>query len=169
MIETKRLILRPLAPRDEEPFFSGVADGELRRLYGLPATLDEDRARRLFRQFSALPAAFGLVRQRDDALVGFLLDVPAELPEETLRALPAGGRTLAYTTFAPYQRQGYMGEALRALVGDYRQSRSAPYLHGGHFPFNEPSRRLLQALGFSEYGRHPRGDAVIVDEILFLP
>ena len=168
MIETKRLILRPLAPRDEASFLSGVADRELRRLYGLPATFDEDRARRLFERFSSLPAACGLVRRADGILVGFLLDVPAELPEEMLRTLPSGGRTLAYATFAPYQKKGYMGEALRALIGEYRQSQSAPYLHGGHFPFNEPSQRLLHALGFSEYGRHALRDAVIVDEILFL-
>ena len=168
MIETERLILRPLTPGDEEAFLSGVADMELRRLYGLPATLDEDTARRLFRQFSSLPAAYGLIRKADGILVGFLLDVPAELPEDMLRTLPQGGRTMAYAVFAPYQRQGYMREALHSLIEVYRQSRSVPYLHGGHFPFNEPSRSLLRSLGFAEHGQHGAGHAAIIDEVLFL-
>ena len=61
-----------------------------------------------------------------------------------------------------------MQEALQALIDGYRQSRTTPFLHGGHFPFNEPSRRLLQTLGFSEYGRHDLRGSVVVDEILFL-
>ncbi len=98
MIETKRLVLRPLAPQDEEAFIRGIADEELRRMYGFPAELSEERARRIFARFSVLPA-YGLVRKTDSALVGFLLDVAPELPEEMLRSLPEGGRTLAYATF----------------------------------------------------------------------
>ena len=48
MIETKRLVLRPLAPQDEEAFIRGIADDELRRMYGFPAELSADKARRIF-------------------------------------------------------------------------------------------------------------------------
>jgi len=70
MIETERLILRPLSPQDKEAFIRGIADDELRRMYGFPAELSEDTARRIFAQFSKQPA-FGLVRKTDGALVGF--------------------------------------------------------------------------------------------------
>ena len=108
MIETQRLILRPLSLQDEEAFIRGIADDELRRMYGFPAELSEDTARRIFARFSSLPAAYGLVRKAEGALAGFLLNVMPELPEDMLRALPEGGRTLAFATFPPYQRQGYM-------------------------------------------------------------
>ena len=84
MIETTRLMLRPLSPRDEDAFLVGISDDELRRLYGFPAELSEDTARRIFAHFSSLPTAYGLVRKADEALVGFLLDVPSELPEDLL-------------------------------------------------------------------------------------
>ena len=106
-METERLIVRHLSPEDEAAFLSGIGDRELRRMYGLPLELSEERARQIFQRFSALPAAYGLIRKADDALIGFLLDVPSELPEDMQRALPVGGRTLAYATFPPYQRQGY--------------------------------------------------------------
>ena len=164
MIETKRLVLRPLAPQDEEAFIRGIADEELRRMYGFPAELSEERGRRIFARFSVLPA-YGLVRKTDSALVGFLLDVTPELPEEMLRSLPEGGRTLAYATFPLYQRQGYMREALAALIEEHFHSKSTPYIHCGHFPFNEPSEKLLLSLGFTPYGQHALGKATIIDKI----
>ncbi len=167
MIETKRLMLRPLSPRDEDAFLIGISDDELRRLYGFPAELSEDTARRIFAHFSSLPTAYGLVRKADEALVGFLLDVPSELPEAMLRSLPEGGRTLAYATFPPYQRQGYMREALTALMEDRFRANDTPYLHCGHFPCNAPSQCLLRALGFVAHGQHALGKAIIMDEIRF--
>ena len=166
MIETKRLILRPFSPQDEEAFIRGIADDELRRMYGFPAELSEERARRIFARFSTLPA-YGLARKTDGTLVGFLLDVTPELPEDMLRSLPEGGRTLAYATFPPYQRQGYMREALTALIEDHFRSESTSYIHCGHFPFNEPSEKLLLSLGFTHYGQHALGKATIIDKIRF--
>ena len=164
-METERLIVRHLSPQDEAAFLSGIGDRELRRMYGLPLELSEERARQIFQRFSALPAAYGLIRKADDALIGFLLDVPSELPEDMQRTLPVGGRTLAYATFPPYQRQGYMREALLSMIR--RHEADAPYLHGGHFPFNAPSERLLLSLGFREYGQHALGKATIIDKTRF--
>ena len=162
-METERLIVRHLSPEDEAAFLSGIGDRELRRMYGLPLELSEERARQIFQRFSALPAAYGLVRKADDALIGFLLDVPSELPEDMQHALPVGGRTLAYATFPPYQRQGFMREALFFMI--QRHAANAPYLHCGHFPFNIPSERLLLSLGFQEYGQHALEKVTIIDKI----
>ena len=166
-METERLIVRHLSPQDEAAFLSGIGDRELRRMYGLPLELSEERARQIFQRFSALPAAYGLIRKADDALIGFLLDVPSELPEVMLRSLPEDGRTLAFATFPPYQRQGYMREALTVLMKDRFRANGVPYLHCGHFPGNEPSQRLLRALGFMAHGQHALGKATIIDEIRF--
>ena len=166
MIETERLILRSFSPQDEEAFIRGIADDELRRMYGFPAELSEEKSRRIFARFSTLPA-YGLVRKADGALIGFLLDVAPELPENMLHALPEGGRTLAYATFPPYQRQGYMREALTALIEGHFHSSSTPYIHCGHFPFNSPSEALLRSLGFNACGQHAMGSAIILDKTLF--
>ena len=127
MIETKRLIFRPLSLQDEEAFIHGIADDELRRMYGFPAEMSEDKAHRIFAHFLSLPTAYGLVRKTDDVLLGFVLDVAPELPEDVLRSLPEGGRTLAYATFSPYQRQGYMLEALSTLIENHFRSESRRY------------------------------------------
>ena len=85
-----------------------------------------------------------------------------------LCTLPEGGRTLAFATFVPYQRQGYMGEAIRAIMERHCELKDVPYLHGGHFPFNEPSQRLLSGLGFTLYGQHTVGTKTVIDEIPML-
>ena len=82
-----------------------------------------------------------------------------------LHQTQAAYRTLAYATFPPYQRLGYMGEALLSMIR--RHEADAPYLHGGHFPFNAPSERLLLSLGFREYGQHASGKATIIDKTRF--
>ncbi len=168
MLETERLILRPFSAQDEDAFIAGIEDRELRRMYGFPTELSKDTVRRIFAQFSALSTDLSLVRKADGAVVGFLLDVPSELPTDMRRTLPEGGRTLAFATFTSYQRQGYMREAIRAWTEQHRAAKDAPYLHAGHFPFNGPSRRLLVSLGFTAYGQHTVGDVTILDEICML-
>ena len=168
ILQTRRLTLRPFSPLDEDAFIINIGDRELRRMYGFPAELSKDTARRIFRQFSTLSTTFSLIRKADGILIGFLLDVPAELPEHILHTLPEGGRTLAFATFVPYQRQGYMREAIQAVVEQHSEAEDVPYLHGGHFPFNEPSQRLLSGLGFTLYGQHTVGTKTVIDEIHML-
>ena len=85
-----------------------------------------------------------------------------ELPESIASGLPNNGRTLAYSVFPIFQRQGYMEEALRAYIS----SIESDYIHCGHFPENTPSKNLLQKLGFHEWTQHQVGNKTIVDEIL---
>ena len=168
ILKTERLILRPLSPEEEDGFVLGIAEAELRRMYGFPAVLSEETARRIFSQFSNLSTAYGIFRRSDGAFAGFLLDVSPELPANMLNALPAGGRTLAFAIFSPWQRQGYMKEAISALIEHHTQAGIVPYLHAGPFSFNKQSQRLLHSLGFTPYGQHAQGTVTIVDEICFL-
>ena len=168
ILQTERLTLRPFSSQYEDAFIAGIGDRELRRMYGFPAELSRDTASRIFAQFSSLSSALSLVRNEDGALIGFLLDVPSELPKDMLRNMPEGGRTLAFATFVLYRRQGYMREAIAALMEQHSELKDVPYLHGGHFPFNEPSQRLLASLGYTLYGQHTIGTKTVIDEIHML-
>ena len=167
-LATERLILRQISPSDQAAFLQGTADQELRRLYGLPDAMPEAQRERFFRRLCDMPGACGIYEAASGRLIGFLLDVPPELPEDTLRSLPGQGRTLAFATFRPYQRQGYMREALAFVIKQHLQTKDVAFIHCGHFPFNEPSRNLLLSLGFQKYGQHTAGQVTIMDKILFL-
>ena len=98
-------------------------------------------------------------------MVGFLLDVDVELPESIAETLEGKGRTLAFAVFPPYQRQGYMEETLNAYISHVFRDHAVRYIHCGHFADNEPSRRLLQKVGFQVYAKHRVRGRIIIDQI----
>ena len=124
--------------------------------------MDATTARKIFDRFLSMETAYSMIRINTGIMIGFLLDVLPELPECIASGLPNNGRTLAYSVFPVFQRQGYMEEALRAYIS----SIEFEYIHCGHFPENTPSKNLLQKLGFHKWAQHQVGSKIIVDEIL---
>jgi ribosomal-protein-alanine N-acetyltransferase len=166
MSETARLILRPLCEGDRASFIAGIQNRELCRLYGFSENMDAARAEKIFEQFRHLSDAYAIVEKKNQIMVGFLLDVSPELPENMRFRMPESGRTFAYAIFTPYQRRGYMSEALEALISGAFQKNDVDFIHCGHFDYNSASEKLLQKLGFQVVGRHVFRDKMIVDEML---
>ena len=161
-MQSSRLHIKQINEEDEKSFINGISDRKLRVGYGFPEEMDLSASRKIFNRFCSLQRAFSLIKQDTGEMIGFLLDVEPELPTDIAIKLPQNGRTLAYAVYTPFQRQGYMEEALRASI----PSTDAEYIHCGHFPENEASRNLLIKLGFKEFSRHQVGVKQIVDEIL---
>ena len=165
-METSRLQIRSMKESDENAFVNGIADRKLRVSYGFPADMDVSAMSKIFHRFCKLPRAYSIVEKKTNSMIGFLLDVDPELPEDISKNLPKKGRTLAFATFHPYQRQGYMEETLKAYVSSQLQNNGTAYIHCGHFMDNDPSRCLLQKIGFTEYSRHSFKDRIIIDQII---
>ena len=167
-METARLRIRPLESGDGSAFVEGIASRSLRAAYGFPEEMDASVPPRIFRRFLSLGGSFALEEKSTGKMIGFLLDVEPELPEDVLSGLPEKGRTLAYAVFPPHQRQGYMREALQACIPSLFRA-GAEYVHCGRFPENVPCGELLRGLRFREYARHTLGGRAVVDEVLFRP
>ena len=165
-MESKRLLIRRMIKEDEASFVSGIADRALRTAYGFPAEMDDALSAKIFERFSGLEGGYSLIEKGSGKMIGFLLDVEPELPENLRTGLPGSGRTLAYAVFPSWQRKGYMLETLQAVIPELLQNGGAEYIHCGHFEENIPSRELLRKLGFLEYARHQSRDRLIIDEIL---
>ena len=60
---------------------------------------------------------------------------------------------VGYTVFPDHRRRGYATEAVRALL-DYAREHGIHRFVASVGPGNEPSLRLVRALGFVEVGRH---------------
>ena len=163
-MESARLLIRRMEKRDEAAFVSGIADRALRIAYGFPEEMDDTVSARIFERFSGLEGGYSLIEKGSGEMIGFLLEVDSELPEDLRKNLPGTGKTLAYAVFPPYQRKGYMLETLQALIPEL--FRNAEYIHCGHFEENIPSRELLRKLGFEMHASHQSRDRLIVDEIL---
>ena len=165
-MESTRLLIRWMEKDDEASFVSGIADRGLRIAYGFPADMDEAMSAKIFERFAGLNNSYSLVEKNSGAVIGFLLDVEPELPDDLKAGLPGKGRTLAYAVFPTYQRKGYMLEVLQAVIPELFREAGVEYIHCGHFEENVPSRELLRKLGFREYASHQNRDKLIIDEIL---
>ncbi len=163
-MESARLLIRRMEKGDEAAFVSGIADRALRIAYGFPPDMEDRMSSRIFERFSGLEGGYSLIEKTSGTVIGFLLEVEPEMPENLRTGLPEKGKTLAYAVFPPYQRMGYMLETLQALIPEL--FRKAEYIHCGHFEENIPSRELLRKLGFREHARHQVRDRLIIDEIL---
>ena len=164
-METNRLLIRQMKESDQKAFLDGIADQTLRIAYGFPKEMDEAIPPKIFRRFCELAGAYSMIEKATDNMVGFLLDVDVELPEEIVGTLEGKGRTLAFAVFPPYQRKGYMEETLNAYIPHLFLDNAVTYIHCGHFTDNEPSRRLLQKIGFQEYANHAFKERIIIDQI----
>ncbi len=165
-MESIRLLIRRMEKGDEAAFVSGIADRALRIAYGFPPDMEDQVSSKIFEQFSGLEGGYSLIEKGSGEMIGFLLEVDPELPEDLRKSLPCTGKTLAYAVFPAYQRKGYMLETLQAVIPELFGNAGAEYIHCGHFEENIPSRELLRKLGFREYASHQVRDRLIIDEIL---
>ncbi|MGF1551064.1 MAG: GNAT family N-acetyltransferase [Paracoccaceae bacterium] len=153
-IETERLVLRLPELTDFEPWV------RLRReshafLQPWEPTWSRDHlsyrafrnrvlwAERGLRQGEAV--ALFLTRREDEAVVG-------GLTLSNIRREPAEAGTLGYWTGAPFARQGYMREALDALVAHAFGPLDLSRLEAASLPDNRASRALLERCGFKYEG-----------------
>ena len=135
-MESARLLIRRMEKGDEAAFVSGIADRALRIAYGFPPDMEDRMSSRIFERFSGLEGGYSLIEKTSGTVIGFLLEVEPEMPENLRTGLPEKGKTLAYAVFPAYQRKGYMLE------------------------------ELLRKLGFEMHASHQSRDRLIVDEIL---
>ena len=86
-----------------------------------------------------------LVRRSDEALMG-------AITLDNIRRGPAQAGTLGYWTGAPFAREGYMREAIGAVVHHAFTRLDLSRIEAACLPENKASRGLLEASGFKYEG-----------------
>ena len=100
-------------------------------------------AQRSIAQGSALPLF--LIRRADDALLG-------AITLDHIKRGPAQSGITGYWIGAPYARNGYMREAVQAVVHYAFTTLDLSRIEAGCLPENTPSRRLLEQCGYKYEG-----------------
>jgi ribosomal-protein-alanine N-acetyltransferase len=147
-LETKRLRLRQLEPDDAVAVFRIFADEEVTRFHDLETFTEVEQAGRLIaRQVDRLEQTsgvrWGLARKTDDVVIGTCGYVFNE-------AHASAG--LGYELGRSYWRQGYMSEALRAVIRFSFERLELNRIQALVMPGNKASAGLLQSLGFQNEG-----------------
>lgn len=153
-LETERLTLRPPMHGDWRAWSSLRADSAHFLQQWEPTWAEDHLSRRSFtnrvywaqRSIAAGTAVpLFLIRREDDMLVG-------AITLDNIRRGPAQAGTTGYWIGAPFARQGYMREALAAVVHYAFATLDLSRIEAGCLPENTPSRRLLEQCGYKYEG-----------------
>lgn len=153
-IETERLTLRPPGHSDFRSW-AGLRYGSMEFLTPWePAWAEDHLSRKSFsnRVYWAQKSINGgnalplfLVRREDQALLG-------AITLDNIRRGPAQAGTLGYWVAQQHARNGYMGEAIQAVVHHAFQQLDLSRIEAACLPENKPSRRVLEKTGFKYEG-----------------
>lgn len=148
-IRTTRLLLRPYRASDAPAVFAIFSDPKVMQYWSTPPWTDIEQAhaaigRDLQAHESGEALRLGIERVADGALIG----------QCTLFNLSAGSRRaeIGYCLASSAWGQGYMEEALRALVDYGFGSLGLNRIEADIDPRNEASARSLERLGFVREG-----------------
>ena len=153
-LETERLTLRPPQHADYTAW-SSLRQESRDFLVPWEPTWAEDHltrksftnrvywAQRSVAQSTAVPLF--LFRRADEALLG-------AITLDNIRRGPSQAATTGYWIGEPYARQGYMREAIAAVVHHAFTALDLSRIEAGCLPENTPSRRLLESCGYKYEG-----------------
>lgn len=153
-IETERMTLRPPVHSDFRPW-TALRQNSVEHLTPWEPSWAEDHlsrkaftnrvywAQRSISNGTAMPLF--LVRRNDQALLG-------AITLDNIRRGPAQSGTLGYWTGAAYARQGYMREAIHAVVHHAFTRLDLSRIEAACLPENAPSRGLLEKSTFKYEG-----------------
>ncbi|MDJ0820817.1 MAG: GNAT family protein [Paracoccaceae bacterium] len=153
-LETERLSLRPPAHSDYNAWTALRRDSESFLVPWEPTWAEDHLSRRAFTNrvywasrsiTSGTAVPLFLIRRSDDTLVG-------AITLDNIRRGPAQAGTLGYWIGAPFARQGFMGEAIAAMVHHAFERLELSRIEAACLPENVASRRLLERSGFKYEG-----------------
>ncbi len=153
-IETERMTLRPPTHSDFRPWSGLRAASEAHLKRWEPSWADDHLSRKAFtnrvywaqRSISSGTAVpLFLIRRSDECLLG-------AVTLDNIRRGPAQSGTLGYWTGEAHARQGYMREAIEAVVHHAFASLDLSRIEAACLPENAASRGLLEKSGFKYEG-----------------
>lgn len=154
VIETERLVLRPLEGRDYRAWSELRSESREFLKPWEPSWSEDHLGRRSFSSRvywtqrsiangTAVPLA--MIRREDAQLVG-------AITLDNIRRGPAQAATVGYWVGAPFARLGYMRDGLEAVVRYAFDTLDLSRLEAGCLPENAASRGVLEKTGFKYEG-----------------
>jgi ribosomal-protein-alanine N-acetyltransferase len=153
-IDTDRMILRPPVHGDYRAWVALREDSRAFLSPWEPSWAGDHLTRRSFTNrvywaqrsvASGTAVPLFLVRREDEALMG-------AITLDNIRRGPAQAATTGYWIGERFARQGYMREALIAVVHHAFATMDLSRIEAGCLPENTPSRRLLESCGYKYEG-----------------
>lgn len=154
---TPRLILRPWSEDDAEELYNLAKDPEVGTPAGWPPHTSVEVSREVIRTVFSFPGTFAVLRRCDGRLIGCCGFVPARMRPE--KSIPSGDLEIGYWLGKSYWGNGFIPEAVSALI-DYARTKDPDIgLWIAFYDGNLKSRRVAEKCGF-EYHHSEETDGV---------
>lgn len=144
-LETKRLILRAPEARDVDDYME-FCNSEFVLRYNAMTVKTREETLAQFTSATTEGKTFVLVHKETGRVIGAVF-----MEEDSLR-YGVASRELSYFLGEAYSRQGYMKEALHALIAYLFETEQLECVAARVFAPNTASLRLLASLGFHQDG-----------------
>jgi ribosomal-protein-alanine N-acetyltransferase len=148
-IDATRTSLRWIADEDVDAFYNIYSDPEVMRYWSFPPLVDREAAANLIKKIHAdwqqgLILKWGIARRTDDLLIGSL----------TLFNIDFNHRRteIGYALGRDHWGQGYMHEALQAVLGYAFETLNLHRIEADIDPRNLASIKTVERLGFKREG-----------------
>ncbi len=153
VIETERLILRPLVPEDAEVVFAWTGDERVTKYMNYSTYFSAEQVREWLENGSS--GIWGFERKSDGLLIGSGDIHPSKSPAEAADGFWEFGYCLRYDCW----NEGYCTEATKVMIR-YAYERGARKFMAQHAVDNPASGRVMEKCGltFSGYGSYEKID-----------
>lgn len=163
--ETERLTLRRWTMRDMTGFLRFAADPAVMFAAGSAPVMTEEQAHSELRRAADDPYVFAIVRKEDGEILGKIKF------QGDFRRFRTNSVSIGYELARVYWGNGYMTEALRAMVRYAFEQIGVDVIGISHFVGNERSRRVIERAGFYFEGIMPhafcRPDGTVMDDACY--
>ena len=164
-METPRLLLRHWNPLDLEDFLSFAADPEVMLASGATPAVTPAQGETAFRRALWDSGCYAIVLKETGRAIGKIKF------QKDIRRFQVNALSIGYELAKPYWGNGYMPEALRAMIQCAFERKNLDVLAIGHFAGNARSRRVIEKCGFQYEGTirraFQRGDGQIFDDVCY--
>lgn len=162
-METERLLLRRWKLSDFEDFVKLVSDPEVMAPSGAKPAFSMEEAETQFHRAVRDSGCYAIVLKETEEPVGKI-----KFQKDLRRAKDVNSLSIAYQLRKEYWGNGYMTEALRAMIACAFEKKKVDVLGISHFTVNDRSRRVIEKCGFRHegtiYHAFRRFDGVIFDD-----
>lgn len=145
MLETKRLILRTPVMQDAQAYLA-LRNSEFVLRYNAMSQQTLEQAQNYLAEENSEEQKLILLQKDTEKVIGMVF-----ITEDSLR-WDVSSKEISYFLAESYARQGYMTEALTAVIRYLFDSGEVSCITARSFVPNTASRRLLSGLGFQQEG-----------------
>lgn len=143
MIETKRLILRPIYEEDLKDIYEVFSNDKLMETYGMASLTSIDHARD-FLQELIKDGEWAITKKDTKQLLGTIGFVSNKKKHKRSE--------IAFVLKEDFWAKGYMNESLKAVIDKYFQNTNNNRLEAYVYPRNTACVHLLETIGFQKEG-----------------